>query len=427
MLGLPLNDLDDMASADELDSNVVYYAKQFATRFAKAEGAFIWDDQGRCYTDFWAAAGSVNYGHNPVHIVRAVIDYLESGGIVQSLDLETAAKQLFITRFDAVILKPRNLSYRFLLAGPGGANAVEAALKLARTTTGRRRIVAFDGAFHGMTLGALAVSDAPYARAGAGVPLGDVVRLSYDDGGSDATERLESEWRSLLNDEGPAGVIVEAFQCDGGMRPASIAWLKTLERLCREAGAALIIDDIQAGIGRTGAFFSFEAAGIAPDLICLSKSLSGAGFPLSLVLVKPGFDTLGPGQHTGTFRGFNLSFVAGHAALEYWEDATFADSIARKGSLVEKTLAQIVSAHPDMFVCARGRGLAYGLVCADSDTALRLSRALFERRIVAERCGPNDEVLKITPPLTISDDTLLEALKTLKDTATALSNKTAAR
>jgi diaminobutyrate-2-oxoglutarate transaminase len=407
-------------ASTSLDSNVVYYAKQFPGRFVKASGTYIWDDQGRRFTDFWAAAGSLNYGHNPPDMIRAVIDYLEAGGIVQSLDLETDAKQRFIDRFDNVILKPRDLSYRFLFAGPAGANAVEAALKLARATTKRRLIAAFTGAFHGMTLGALAVGDSAYARLGAGVPLGDVARLTYDDGSHDAPERLEREWRALFAAEAPAGVIVESFQCDGGMRAASAAWMQTLERLCRNAGAALIVDDIQAGNGRTGAFFSFESSGVKPDMICLSKSLSGAGFPMSLVLVRDSFDSLGAGQHTGTFRGFNLSFVAAVAALHHWEQASFAEAIALKGRIVEDTLAQLVSKHGASFVSARGRGLAYGLVCANEDIADRLSRALFERRVIAEVCGPSNDVLKIMPPLTISVETLHEALASLQEAAAAL-------
>lgn len=399
-------------SGSSLDSNVTYYAKQFPARFVKASGAYMWDDQGQRFTDLWSSAGSLNYGHNPPHI--------ESGGILQSLDMETVAKRRFINRFDATILKPRGLNYRFMFAGPAGANAVEAALKLARTATKRQAIATFTGAFHGMTLGALAVGDAAYARAGAGVPLGDVVRLTYDDGSAEAVQRLEGEWRHLFAKTPPAGVIVEAFQCDGGMRGASIEWLQALERLSRNAGAALIVDDIQAGVGRTGAFFSFESANITPDVICLSKSLGGAGFPISIVLVSDKFDVLGPGQHTSTFRGFNLSLVGAHAALDYWESNDLVDAIADAGHHVRETLSRIASDHPTHFVAVCGRGLAYGLVCANTEIAARLSKALFKRAVIAETCGPDDVVLKIMPPLTIPRGVLNEALVSLQAAAASL-------
>lgn len=406
---------------ETLDSNVTFYAKQFPARFVKAGGAYIWDDEGRRFTDFWSSAGSLNYGHNPPHIIRAVIKYLGEGGILQSLDMETDAKRRFIDRFDATILRPRNMRYRFMFAGPAGANAVEAALKLARTATGRRTIAAFTGAFHGMTLGALAVGDAAYARAGAGVPFGDVVRVCYDDGGADAVQRLEAQWDRLFATAPPAGVIVEAFQCDGGMRGASAEWLQTLERLCRGAGAALIVDDIQAGVGRTGAFFSFEVAGIRPDMICLSKSLGGAGFPISIVLVSDRFDVLGPGQHTSTFRGFNLSFVAAHAALDYWENDDLTHAIADAGRRVRETLTRIASNDSVRFIGVSGRGLAYGLACANTEIAAQLSKALFKRGVIAETCGPDDVVLKIMPPLTIAREALNEALVSLEEAAASLS------
>lgn len=404
----------------ELESSVQYYARLFPVQFTRAKGAFLWDMEGRRYTDFFAGAGTINYGHNPDHIIDAVIGYLRDDGIVHSLDMNTRARTEFMDAFNRTILEPRGLSYRFLFPGPAGANAVEAALKLARKASGRSRIAYFSGAFHGMSLGALSVSDAAFARQGAGVSLPDTVRLPFDTGGAEAIDELQAAWAEHFGQEPPAGVIVESFQCDGGMRAASAPWLRALQRLCQQSDVPLIVDDIQAGNGRTGTFFSFERADIVPDIVCLSKSLGGAGFPLSLVLVSDHFDSLGAGQHTGTFRGFNLSFVAGMAALSSWRGNSFEESIAAKGQIVDEVLQRIADARPDAYSGYRGYGLAHGLICKSGDFARMLSAKLFDAGIIAETCGPSGSVLKTMPPLTIEEEVLQEALGTLERVSTAL-------
>lgn len=404
-----------MQVEDRFESNVRYYCRVFPEVFARGQGAWVIARGGRRYLDFFAGAGVLNYGHNPPELKQALIDYLAADGIVQGLDMATEAKEAFLQAFDATILAPRKLAYRMLFPGPTGTNCVEAALKLARRATGRRRVVAFQGGFHGMSLGALAATSNPFHRAGAGVPLGDVLLLPFD-GAADAGEDGLAPLARLLADAGgedgkPAACIVETVQGEGGINVASCGWLRRLESLCRAHGVLLIVDDIQAGCGRTGSFFSFEPAGIAPDIVCLSKSLSGIGLPLSLALVRPECDALLPGQHSGTFRGNNLAFVTAMRALEcYWRDRRLMDEVSTKAGLIEDRLEAIVAAGPPHVVGRRGRGMMQGLVFDRGASARDAQMRCFERGLIVETCGGDGETLKILCPLTIAPDDLRAGL-----------------
>jgi diaminobutyrate-2-oxoglutarate transaminase len=208
----------------------------------------------------------------------------------------------------------------------------------------------------------------------------------------------------------PAAVIVETVQAEGGIKVASDAWLRRLEALCRAHGVLLIVDDIQVGCGRTGTFFSFEAAGIRPDLVCLSKSISGIGLPMALVLIGPGLDRWSPGEHNGTFRGNNLAFVAATAVLDYWVKDGLTREVQRKAARLGERLRALASAHPAAGGQVRGRGLIQGIAFSDPSLAGRVSRGAFARGVVVETAGPADEVLKLLPPLTISDRQLDQGL-----------------
>lgn len=402
-----------MQVEDQYESNVRYYCRVFPDIFARGRGAVVTAQSGKRYLDFFAGAGALNYGHNPPPLRQALIDYLAADGIVQGLDMATEAKEAFLQGFNGTILAPRKLAYRMLFPGPTGANCVEAALKLARRATGRRRIVAFHGGFHGMSLGALAATSNPFHRAGAGVPLGDVLLLPFD-GEAEAGEHGLAPLTRLLAggaDEKPAACIVETVQGEGGIRVASVDWLRRLAVLCREHGVLLIVDDIQAGCGRTGTFFSFEPAGIVPDIVCLSKSLSGIGLPLSLVLVRPECDALLPGQHSGTFRGNNLAFVTATRALEhYWRDRRLMDEVAAKAGLIAARLDAIAAANPRQIAGRRGRGMMQGLVFARGEDARAAQKRCFERGLIIETCGGGGETLKILCPLTIETDELAAGL-----------------
>ncbi|MXY79607.1 MAG: aminotransferase class III-fold pyridoxal phosphate-dependent enzyme, partial [Chloroflexi bacterium] len=347
-----------MSVITDLESEVRSYCRAWPAVFTTARGALVEDEAGRSYIDFFAGAGALNYGHNDPRLLEPLVAYLADGGILHSLDMTTRAKVDFLERLRDVILRPRGLDYKVQFPGPTGTNAVEAALKLARKVTGRRTVVAFRDGFHGMTLGALAVTANPSKRAGAGVPLEHTVALPFDAGpaGGDSLAALAA----LLDGpeaERPAAVILETIQAEGGVNVASDEWLRGLSALCERSGVLLIIDDIQVGCGRTGPFFSFESAGIRPDIVTLSKSLSGVGQPLSLVLLRPELDAWAPGEHNGTFRGNNAAFVTAAAALDYWRDDGLTRRVERNAVVMWAALDGLRERHPDRFTAVRGRGM----------------------------------------------------------------------
>lgn len=397
------------------ESAVRTYCRSFPATFARARGHQLWDASGRCYTDFVCGAGSLNYGHNHPLIKRRVIEYLEADGLVHGLDFHTAAKAAFIADMVEIVFRPRDLDYKIQFTGPTGTNAVEAAFKLARKITGRTSIVAFTNGFHGMTLGALAATGSQRKRAGAAMPLGGVTRMAYDGYFGDEIDTF-AMLRTLIDDAGsgidlPAAIILETVQGEGGMKVASDAWLRKLASFARERGILLIVDDIQAGCGRTGTFFSFEPAGLQPDIVCLSKSLSGIGLPLAVMLHKPELDRQQPGDHSGTFRGNNLGFVGASAALSLWRDPSFEAGIQARAAALQAWIAAICARHADAGCTPRGRGLLRGVRFADKTVARRVSAASFELGLLAETSGADGEVLKLVPPLTIELEALHQGLE----------------
>ena len=335
---------------DRIESEVRTYCRDFPAVFARGRDAFLWDQSGRRYIDFLSGAGSLNYGHNNPLMRAAVIDYLVNDGIVQSLDLYTGAKRDFMEAFEQWILKPRGMPHRLMFAGPAGTNAVEAALKTARLATGRPTIAAFTNAFHGVSLGALAATGNRGKRSAAGLQLHDVVHLPYDNYFGSGVDTIAIAEQLFLDASSgwhaPAAFIVETVQGEGGLNQASSHWLIRLSQLAKRIGSLLIIDDIQAGCGRCGEFFSFEEFGIEPDIVCLSKSISGMGLPLSIVLIKPELDVWKPGEHNGTFRGNCLAFIAGRVAIEdYWSTPRLTKAVHSSGQFIHEELGKILRAH----------------------------------------------------------------------------------
>lgn len=416
--------MSGLEAFDELESEVRSYVRAWPAVWSRAHGASLWDEHGREYLDFFCGAGGLNYGHNDDAMIEALTRYLGSHGIVHSLDMATTAKRDFLERFNEVILKPRGMSYKVMFPGPTGTNAVEAALKLARKVTARRDIVSFTNAFHGMTLGALALSGNVVKRESAGIPLEHQITAPYDGelgGDVDTISVLDA----MLADDGTsvAGVIVETVQGEGGLHSADVGWLQRLSECCKRHGVLLIVDDIQAGCGRTGTFFSFEPAGIQPDLICLSKSISGSGLPMSLTLIRPDLDIWSPGEHNGTFRGNNAAFVTATEALNWWVDQSLSDDVHRKSATIRAELASIASEHESMRATVRGRGLLQGLHTPIEGLASRICGAAFERGLLMETSGgAASDVVKLMPPLTIDDAELergLAILRTSVEAATA--------
>ncbi|SDD25525.1 diaminobutyrate--2-oxoglutarate transaminase [Actinokineospora iranica] len=412
-----------MSVFETLESEVRTYCRSWPVVFDRATGSVLYDENGKPYLDFFAGAGALNYGHNNPVLKDAVIDYLLRDGVTHSLDMHTVAKRDFLETFRDVVLSPRELDYKVVFPGPAGANAVEAALKLARKVTGRESVVNFTNAFHGMTLGALSVTGNSMKRGAAGIPLVHATPMPYDNYLDGRTpdflwfERLLADSGSGLNE--PAAVIVETVQGEGGINAARVEWLRALADLCARHKMLLIVDDVQMGCGRTGPFFSFEAAGITPDIVCLSKSIGAFGLPLALTLIRPDLDVWEPGEHNGTFRGINPAFVAASAALrEYWTDDTLEKSTLAKGEHVHRVMAELAEAHSGL--TAKGRGLARGLRFPDGATAGAVCRAAFERGLLMETSGPDGEVAKVMPPLTITDDELEQGLVILAESVAAV-------
>ena len=395
------------------ESEVRGYCRNFPAVFTSAKGAWMSDNEGRKYLDFFAGAGVLNYGHNPDKLKQALLDYIAADGITHTLDMYSEAKANFIERFQQVILAPRGLDYKMQFPGPTGTNAVEAALKLARKVTGRERVVNFTNAFHGMTLGSLAVTGNGFKRAGAGVPLNHTMAVPFDGYMGDDIDTLDYLERLLIDDgsglDAPAAVILETVQAEGGVNVASPQWLRRLREITAHHGVLLIVDDIQVGCGRTGKFFSFEEAGIVPDIVTLSKSLSGYGLPFALVLFKPELDQWAPGEHNGTFRGHCPAFVTGAAALDFWQDSWFEKSVLAKGRLARERLQKMLR-NTGVKGEVRGRGLILGVAFQDTELASQISAACFERGLIIETAGVNDEVLKLLPSLTISEEELAHGL-----------------
>lgn len=395
------------------ESQIASYNRVFSFVIGRASGPFIYDTEGREYVDFFSGAGANNYGHNPEPMRQALIDYIQSDGINNSLDMATEAKTKFIDVFYEYIVARRGYDYRLQFTGPTGTNAVEAALKLARKNTGRKDVISFHHGFHGVSLGSLAATSNPYFRAVAGVDLAHTIFLDYDSGDlEESLARLERQLNEVAESgDLPASVIVECIQGEGGINVARPEWLQKLREITESLGMLMIVDDIQAGCGRSGDFFGFEEAGIVPDIVTLSKSISGFGSPMSLVLVKPELDIWQPAEHNGTFRGNNHAFVTAAKAIEtYWQNDELAQDVRRKAQIIRDALDKLVAAYPELELVAKGRGFLQGLEFTDPKLAAAVQATAFANGLIIERSGPDDEVVKFMPALTIDDTTLKQGL-----------------
>ncbi|MCC5797351.1 MAG: diaminobutyrate--2-oxoglutarate transaminase [Methylophaga sp.] len=405
---------------DEIESEVRSYARAFPRVFNKAQGEVVFDEDGNEYLDFLAGAGSLNYGHNNPVLKKKLLEYIENDGITQGLDLHTRAKGEFLESFKANILEPRDLEYVVMFTGPTGTNAVEAALKIARKYTGRENVISFSNGWHGQTLGSLSITGNAHHRGGAGIALPGATRMPYDGylgDEFDTTNYLDK----VLSDtssgvDKPAACIVETVQGEGGINAASMTWLKNLSDVCKKHDVLLIIDDIQAGCGRTGTFFSFEEAGIYPDIVTLSKSLSGYGLPFAVVLMKPEVDQWSPGEHNGTFRGNNHAFVTAKAALDhYWKDDSFAKDVQRKGDYILQRVTDIVAKYGEGNFSSHGRGMFRGINCVSGELASEITRRAFKKGLIIETSGTEDHVVKFLCPLIISDENLKKGIDILEE------------
>lgn len=406
---------------ERYESEVRSYCRSFPVVFSKAKGAHLYTEEGKEYLDFFAGAGALNYGHNNDKIKAALIDYIAGDNVSHALDMYTVAKREFIRTFQEKILLPRGLNYRIQFSGPTGTNAVEAALKLARKVKGRSGVFSFQGGFHGMTLGALAATGNKYNRGGAGQDLGGVTFMPYPFGfmaSFDTIKYIET----VLTDPSsgiskPAAIVLETVQAEGGIVVAPVEWLQRLRKLCDDHDILMIVDDIQVGCGRTGNFFSFERAGIVPDIVTLSKSISGYGVPMSVVLMKPELDKWGPGEHNGTFRGNQLAFVGGKKAIEIWEEENVGQQVLKKAAIIENFLKEHIQPL-DARINVRGLGMIWGIDMSEfNDRGLpgRILEHCFENGLIIEDAGRFGQVIKMIPPLVIGEDNLFTGLTILKN------------
>ncbi|MBQ3869933.1 MAG: diaminobutyrate--2-oxoglutarate transaminase [Clostridia bacterium] len=409
---------------EQVESEVRSYCRSFPAVFDKAEGCYIYGEDGTAYLDFFAGAGALNYGHNNPYITDKLIAYLKNNGILHALDMHTTAKRSFLEHFENSILKPRGLDYKVMFPAPTGTNAVESAFKLARKVKKRQTVFAFTGAFHGMTLGALAATSNSYNRDASGTALQGVTFMPFPYGFNKSFDTIAYMENVLTDDhsgsEIPAAVIVETVQAEGGIIPVDTEWLRRLRALCDKYGILLIVDDIQIGCGRTGDFFSFERAGIVPDMVTLSKSIGGCGLPMALLLLKPELDIWKPAEHNGTFRGNQLAFVAADAALDVLEKEDLLLHVRKVETFlkdyIEKNILPL-----DPRISYRGRGLIYGIdfsaLDPSGELAGKISKLCFKKNLIIERSGRNDTVLKILPPLVITEEELKKGLQIIESSA----------
>lgn len=405
-----------MTIFEKRESQVRSYCRNFPAIFKKAKGAEQFDENGERYIDFFAGAGALNYGHNHPYIKEQIMAYLSEDNVIHALDFFTEAKRDYLEAFDRLILAPRGMNHKVMFCGPTGTNAVEAALKLARKNTGRNNIIAFHGDFHGMTLGSLSVTGSSHHRECAEAVLPKATFMPYGYGAKfDTLEYL----RDTLNDtsrgfEIPAAIILETIQAEGGVRPAPIEWLQGIRQICDDFGIIMIVDDIQVGCGRAGGgFFSFEQANIIPDMITLSKSISGFGNPMGLLLLKPELDIYTPGEHNGTYRGVQLSLIGARAGIEVFVQEDIPAQVAKKNRMVMDFVEKEILPLCDAF-SVRGRGLIIGVDTKDGVLAKKIGDECFRNHLIIERSGRDDEVLKIMPPLVIEESLLMEGLTILK-------------
>lgn len=404
---------------EKYESNIRSYCRKWPVEFVSAKGSIYKDTEGNEYIDFFDGAGALNYGHNPDYIKEKLIKYLESDGIVHALDMYTVPKENFINYFEEKILKPRKLDYKIAFPGPTGTNSIELALKLARKVKQRPYIWAFTGAFHGMTLGALALTTESAARKAAGIPLNYTVHIPapYSMGGNfDSIAYMEQ----LLSDdhsgyEKPAAIIIETVQQEGGIHVFSKEFLKDLRALCDKYDILLICDEVQIGCSRSGTFFSFERADIVPDIVCMSKSIGGYGIPFAVTLFKKELDVFKPGEHNGTFRGCQLSMVAGLAALEMTVKQDIPAQVRRKEKIVKEYLDKEIKPLLKGKMEIRGIGLSWGIEFNDGKLARAVLDKCFEKKLIIELAGSYDSVLKIMPSLVIEDELLLKGLNIVKE------------
>lgn len=409
------------------------YARALPIVPVRARGLTIEGADGNRYLDCLSGAGTLALGHNHPVVLEAIRKVLDSGAPLQVLDLATPVKDAFTTELFRTLPPGLADHARVQFCGPAGTDAVEAALKLVRAATGRSGILAFAGAYHGMTAGALAASGGASDVRVARLPYPQDYRCPFGVGGEPGAE-LAARWtESILDDTksgvpSPAGMILEPVQGEGGVIPARDDWMRRMREITSARCIPLVADEVQTGVGRTGAFWAVEHSGITPDVMVLSKAIGGS-LPLAVVVYREDLDVWEPGAHAGTFRGNQLAMAAGAATLAYVRENGLAERAATLGT---RMIAQLQCLADD-FDCVgdvRGRGLMIGVELVDPEKppsspggpspaapelAAAVQRDCLRRGLIVELGGRNSSVVRLLPPLTISDEQASAVLNRLAD------------
>jgi len=416
--------MDRLETIKRFESSARTYASKFEALFESGTGVRMRDQSGREVIDCLACAGALPLGHNHPEIRDELLRFITSNHVQQVLDLATPAKFEFVQELFGLLPDEWATRAKIQFCSPSGSDAVEAAMKLVRFATGRQPIIAFRGAYHGMTSGALAAMGNLPPKAtlvsGAGgvhfAPYPYRYRCPFGTDGSD-TDHLSIQYLStLLSDPEsgipkPAAVLVEVIQGEGGCIPASDEWLRALRQLTQQHGIPLVIDEVQTGFARTGSMFAFQRSGIQPDVLVLSKALGG-GFPLAVVVYDKSLDSWPRGMHAGTFRGNQIAMVAGRATMKILRRDRMESHAQAVGAALSEGLMQLASRHPELGDI-RGRGLMLGVEVVKSSThsarapqdgalAAAIQRAAFANGLLIETGGRNSAVLRFLPPLILT-------------------------
>lgn len=410
------------------------YARSLPIVPVRARGLTIEGADGRRYLDCLSGAGTLALGHNHPVVLEAIRGVLDSGAPLHVLDLATPVKDAFTTELFTNLPPELAADARIQFCGPAGTDAVEAALKLVRTATGRPGMLAFTGAYHGMTAGALNASGgAPEARV-TRLPYPQDFRCPFGVGGLEGAE-LAARWTENLLDDpkggvpAPAGMIVEPVQGEGGVNPSADAWLRRMREITAARGIPLIADEVQTGVGRTGAFWGVDHAGVVPDVMVLSKAIGGS-LPLAVIVYRSGLDVWAPGAHAGTFRGNQLAMAAGTATLAYVRENRLAERAGVLGERMLTALRGLASEHP-CIGDVRGRGLMIGVELVDPATgaaapalAAAVRQECLDRGLIVELGGRHGAVVRLLPPLTLTDEQAAAVLDRLADAIPAAARRT---
>lgn len=412
------------------------YARSLPIVPVRARGLTIEGADGRRYLDCLSGAGTLALGHNHPVVLEAIRKVLDSGAPLHVLDLATPVKDAFTTELFATLPAGLAENARIQFCGPAGTDAVEAALKLVRTATGRRGILAFSGAYHGMTAGALDASGGATDVRVARLPYPQDYRCPFGVGGEHGAE-LAARWTETALDDPksgiptPAGMILEPVQGEGGVIPAPDAWLRRMRELTAARSIPLIADEVQTGVGRTGTFWAVEHSGVVPDVMVLSKAIGGS-LPLAVVVYRAELDAWEPGAHAGTFRGNQLAMAAGAATLAYVRENRLAERAGTLGARLLGQLQGLAAAHP-CIGDVRGRGLMIGVELVDPEAtgpddlvpppdpalATTVQRQCLDRGLIVELGGRHNAVVRLLPPLTLTDEQAAAVLDRFADALAA--------